>query len=461
MQTPDPNVQRELTLLAGLLVNPDRLDEVVDVLRESDFTVADHRHLWSALIAVHTRRQPIDYVTVHEELVAANGNVKHWADFLARVTMEATSSVHVPHHARAIADLSTIREISKACGECAVEAKSVVPGVQEAVEDFVDRVEAKVFAAAHRRLEGARVTAPRPIVQEVLAAIANREVVGVQTGISELDDVLLGMRPGELFVIAARPGLGKTALGMQIALNVASMGGNIFYAGIEMTNHELVERAIANISGVDSYRIRKRQLTLEDHQALMSAGESMANLQFGMTDDPGMTVPRLRSLARRWVLQSGGLDLMVVDYLQLMKDPTARGGDRVQEITNISRGLKELAKELRVPLIALSQLSRAGDIERPKLSHLRDSGSIEQDADQVALLYMPKSGDNRTRMCGIDKNRHGRTDEVELGFDGATYRFSGTRPWTPGPEHTTPTPRVETFDFDDQGQDRSRRDWDD
>lgn len=448
-------IDSELCLLGSLVMAPERIDDVRDILRPTDFTRVQHRALWEALAFMSSMRTPIDFITLQDHLVkTAGGQPSVWAELLVEVSQSVTSSAHAGHHARRISDVSVLKALRVLLRDFAEEARDIVPGVEGAVATFVERAESALFEAGHRSLSSSAVTSISAALPPVITSLRSQAHLGLQTGIADLDDVLLGLRPGELFIIGARPSKGKTAVAMQIALNVARMGGSSLFVSLEMSREELVERFLCNDAEIDSYNMRQRRLNEDDHARIRESAERLSQLPLGIAEDHATTVARLRSLARRWAGQ-GGLDLLVVDYIQLMSDPELRR-DRVAEVSAISRGLKALAKELRIVVLALSQLSRAGDEGRPRLSHLRESGSIEQDADQVGLLYLKDETPGAPLMLGVDKNRHGRCGDVELAFRPSTYTVGG--PEARWPTSVSAPISTERFNFNDDGTER--RDYD-
>jgi replicative DNA helicase len=254
----------------------------------------------------------------------------------------------------------------------------------------------------------------------VAEATGGKQELGWATGLDDVDHHLSGLRPGELVIVAARPSLGKTAFAAQVALNCAKDGASVLFLSLEMSTSSLAQRMIANLGSIPFTAIRSGRLLPEELGRFHEAAQELGALKIGLIEDNGTTVSRLRGMARRRAANVG-LDLIVVDYLQLMSHPSAK--DRLQEVSAISRSLKSLARELRVPVLAVSQLSRAGSEGRPKLHHLRETGSLEQDADVVVMLW--DDGKGGPLRCSVEKNRHGSTGDMNLFFNKPSLKIAG------------------------------------
>lgn len=439
-----PEIAIEQALLGSLVLGPEYIDEVADVLRPDDFQWLEHRQAYSVMLDMARRREPIGIITLADVLARAHGQAGKWTTIIAEWEAQVTSSAHTRHYAHRVADSAVVKQVAAVCRNAADNAPAIVPGNDRAVADYVESIESRIFQLAHRRAAAARCATPQEALPALIASMRNARIEGLQTGIYDLDEVLLGLRGGEFFVVGARPGVGKTTLAMQIALNVAAMGGMPLFVSLEMTQAEMFERCLCNLGNIDSHDMRRRRLGEAEYARIDAAANTMMGWRMMMCDDAGTTPARLRSIARRTAGQYG-LDIIVVDYIQLMQEP-AYHGDRVAEVSAISRSLKELAREMNVPVVALSQLNRAAEKERPGLHHLRESGSIEQDADQVGLLWADASVAGCPLRCAIEKNRHGKLDVVDLAYRPAFYQISGTQP--------VGLARAESFNFNADGSSR-------
>ncbi|MFN2164742.1 MAG: replicative DNA helicase, partial [Anaerolineae bacterium] len=386
------NPEAEQAVLGSLLIDPDAVIKVASFLKAEDFYQEKNGWIFQAILDLHERREPADFVTVTDELerrrqLAEVGGSPYVLDLINAVP----TAIHVEHYAHIVERTSVLRKLIRAAGQI---AQLAYDETTEDVQEVVDRAEQIVFGVAENRAQR-DLTAVRTIMPDVVDRIDflyhhRGEILGVPTGFKLLDRVLGGLQKSDLIILAARPGVGKTSLAVSIAQNAArKYGKRVALFSLEMSNEQLVQRMLAAETGIDSQRLRLGDIHGEDEwHRLMEAAGALSETHIFIDDTPAVTAMELRTKARRLYAEHD-LDMIVVDYLQLMSGG-GRNENRVQEISNISRGLKGLARELNLPVLALSQLSRAVESrqdKRPILSDLRDSGSIEQDADVVLFIY--------------------------------------------------------------------------
>lgn len=418
-------VEAERAVIGALLLAGERIPDARAVLASEDFETVSLRVTLDALCQLDDARIPIDFISVGNTLKergtfgAAGGH-----EALVELASEVTSAARLAFHCRIVAEASTLRRLMRVCEDAVVEANQVQPGAGQ-VEPFIDLVERSILDVSARRHSAAKLMTVAESLPDVLRSLTDESrISGLETGLCDLDELLRGMRSGELLLLAARPGEGKTAVAGQIALNVAQRGGTVLFLSLEMSRESLIERMLGNLGQIESTVMRDRRFAHADHRrSLDGAAVELGSVgQHIFIDDVGDTsLSRMRALARRCAARHG-LDLIVVDYLQLMHEPGVK--NRWEEVGQVSRGLKALAKERSVPVLALAQLNReAAAGERPRLHHLRESGSMEQDADAVMLLWSSEApGDTIDLNCDVAKNRHGRRGECKLTFAKPFFR---------------------------------------
>ena len=460
------NVEAEQALLGAILVNNDAYDRVSDFLRSEHFSEELHRRVFevaSHLIRSGKLATPATLKTFLGEHDLGGVTVPQ---YLARLAAEATTVINAQDYGRVIYDLAVRRTLIN-IGEDVVNTAYDSPFDMSPREQIEDAERRLYEVAEQGRYEGGFQSFSSALTIAVdLAANAyarDGKLSGVATGMDDLDQKMGGLQKSDLIIVAGRPGMGKTALATNIAFNIARAseaetradgtqhainGGLVGFFSLEMSSEQLATRVIAEQSGVASYKIRRGDITEREFQQISAAAREMHTVPFYIDQSGGISIAQLAARARRLKRQKG-LDLLVIDYLQLLSGSKKAGENRVQELTEITTGLKALAKELNVPVMALSQLSRqveARDDKRPQLSDLRESGSIEQDADVVMFVYReeyylknkePRPGtpehmewqNAMERAHGraeviIGKQRHGPTGTVELAFEGEFTRFS-------------------------------------
>ena len=422
---PPQNVEAEASLIGSLLIDKDAIIKVADIVGQDDFYVTKNSQIFESILALFEHREPIDVVTLADSL-EKKGHLESigGASYLTELVNSVPSSAHVAQYAHIVADKATLRRLI----EAASSINSMAYGEGGALDSVLDEAEQALFAVSQKHLK--QNFTP---IQEVLTSSFERldtlhkdknALRGVPTGYRELDNLLAGLQNSDLIILAARPSMGKTSFALNIAQHVATKEGipvGIF--SLEMSKEQLIDRLLSSEAGIDSWKLRTGNLEDSDFEKINKAMGTLSESPIYIDDSAMANVMEMRTKARR--LQSeNDLGLIVIDYLQLMSGRNSGGDNRVQEISEISRGLKGLARELNVPVIALSQLSRSVEMRSPKipqLSDLRESGSIEQDADVVMFIYREDYYEKESERKGmadllIKKHRNGPTGEVELFF---------------------------------------------
>ncbi|MEJ7763518.1 MAG: replicative DNA helicase [Thermomicrobiales bacterium] len=428
---PPHNMEAEQSLLGSLMIDRDAIIKVASYVRSSDFYLTSNGYIFQAIIDLYNKREPTDFVTLTDELgrrdrLDAVGGVAYLSSLLTSVP----TAVHVEYYGRIVERTSTLRRLIDAGSEI------VAIGYQDGVEAEValDSAERVLF-----QITESRTTKDFRSIAEVLDKFFDQidymqqhrgDVVGVATGFSDMDQLTGGLQRSDLIILAARPSMGKTALALGIAYGAALQHGKkVGIFSMEMSAEQLVQRLLSMETGVDSHRLRLGQIDDGEWDRISRAFGRLSEANIFIDDSAAAGVMDIRSKARRLQAEHG-CDLIVVDYLQLMSG--RRSDNRVQEISEISRGLKGLARELNVPVVALSQLSRAVETRadhRPMLSDLRESGSIEQDADIVMFIYRDEKYDENSDKKGIAeiivaKHRNGPVGSINLRFFDQTARFA-------------------------------------
>jgi replicative DNA helicase len=421
----------EEAVIGAVLINPEAYYDVASFLKAEDFYIHRHRWIWETFSRLHDRRVPIDFLTVSEELdqlgqLAEVGGPA----YLSAVVNNVPSSLHAEAYGRIVEETAIRRRMLSAANDIAKLAYQ-----QDAsVDTVMDEAEKAVFGVSERR-----TTRDLRSIREVLSEyydrmdqLANRdaESYGVPTGFVDLDRLLGGLQPSDLLIIAGRPGSGKTAFMLSAAKNAAQKyKKHVAIFSLEMSSEQLVQRIIAQETGIDSQRLRTAQLSEEEWPLFTHAIEVLGDTVIFLDDTPALTPLQLRTKARRLHLEFQ-LDLILVDYLQLMSSGT-RSENRVQEVSYISRNMKVLARELNVPVLAAAQLSRAIEQradKEPQLSDLRESGSLEQDADIVMFIHRPELYEKDTlkqniAQIKVAKHRNGPVGTIELVFRQQIAKF--------------------------------------
>lgn len=420
---PPHNEEAEVSVLGSILLEKDAIIKVADILTEDDFYSDAHRMIYGTMIELFEHRQPIDLVTLTNKLTEKKLlDTVGGAGYISTLVNSVPSAANITHYAKITADKALLRRLI----ESSNDITSMAYNEKEDTSRVLDEAEQKIFKVAEKHLKGKFIPI-KSILEESFERIDELhkdkdKLRGVPTGFKELDNILAGLQPSDLIVIAARPSVGKTSLALNIAEHVAGNEGiSVALFSLEMSKEQLVDRLLASEAKVDSWKLRTGNLDDSDFPKIGKAMATLSEAPFFIDDSPLINVLEMRTKARR--LQSEkGLGLIIVDYLQLMQGRYSE--NRVQEISEISRSLKGLARELNVPVIALSQLSRQVESrpdKRPILSDLRESGSIEQDADVVMFIYRDELYNSETEKKGIAeiiirKHRNGPTGSIELLF---------------------------------------------
>ncbi len=429
---PPQNIEAEQAVLGAVLIKKEALTEVQEVLKPEDFYREAHRIVYSAMEDLFINNEAVDLVTLTEQLRKKDQLDK--VGGLAFVTALANSvptAANVIYHAKIVREKAELRSLIDAATEIAGKAYEDA----DEVETIMDEAEKKILSIAASRT----VSDFEPIKSILMNSIdristlyeSKGGLTGLSTGFKDLDALTSGLQASDLVLVAARPSMGKTAFTLNIAAHAAMHGHSVAFFSLEMSKEQLVQRMLCSEGAIDSQRLRTGQLEGEEWGKLIGTADKLSKAKIYIDDTPGITVMELRSKARRLKAEHG-LELVVIDYLQLMQGRSARNSDsRQQEISEISRSLKALARELNVPVVALSQLSRSVEsrqVKKPMLSDLRESGSLEQDADIVMFLYREDYYDQDTENKNITeviiaKHRNGPVDTVSLFFQKEFTKF--------------------------------------
>lgn len=422
------SVEAEQSVLGSVLIDPEKLTDIVETINASDFYIPEHGEIFDAMCEIFNKNRRIDVVTLIDTLVSRGVYNEEECKRYVRVIAETVPSAsNVGDYAQIVRDKALLRALIDASGEISENAYSA----RGEVGYILDDAEQKIFDLARKSDIKSFVSIKSALLETFRQIDLVREnpeaAAGTKTGYSDLDRLLVGLGAGDLVLIGARPGMGKTSFAMNIATNIAKRTKKtVCVFSLEMTSSQLASRMLSSEALVDSYAIRQGNLSASDTDRLANAAASLSDCDILIDDTSSISVMKMKAKLRR----IKKLGLVVVDYLQLMQSDR-KVDSRVLEVGDISRGLKLLAKDLGVPCICCAQLSRAsdkrtGENSRPQLSDLRDSGAIEQDADIVMFLHGdyaksdPKSSEAE---CIIAKNRHGQAGTIKLGWIGAYTKF--------------------------------------
>jgi replicative DNA helicase len=432
---PPQSLEAEQSVLGSVLIDRDAIVEVAEFLRPDDFYRQANGLIYGAMVELFERREPIDIVTVaealerKEELDAIGGR-----SYLSSLSNQTPTAVHAVQYARIVERKAVLRNLIAAAGKIAGIGYEDPAEIQEAI----DRAETELYAVSERRVH-AGFSPLRSLLHEAFDRLdylhSHRgEISGISTGFTELDALTTGLQKSDLVIVAARPSVGKTSLALNMAEHAAVRDGkSVGIFSLEMSKEQLVLRLLSSVGDIDSQRLRTGFLEDMDFNRVANAMTSLSEASIYIDDTPNISTMELRTKARRLQAEAG-LDLVIVDYLQLMQaSTTSRDANRVQEVSEISRGLKALAREIGVPVIALSQLSRQPEMresKEPRLSDLRESGAIEQDADLVMFLWREKDRAQDDEASDVEeinlhlaKHRNGPTGRVKLMFKKRQTRF--------------------------------------
>lgn len=430
------NLEAEESVLGSIFFSESELKMIADKLQVEDFYNPKHQEIYQALLKLNQNGNSIDIITVSNFLENTNSLEKAGGrDYIIYLSSVMPSTANLPEYINIVKDKSVLRKLQESFSSLIEASRSV-----EDTPHFIDQVEKEIFNITKDRRSTDFVNIA-DAAETTLSKIAEQaqnasDISGLDTGYNELNKFTLGLQPSDLLIVAARPGVGKTAFALNMALNVGLLPQtpHIAFFSLEMGVEQLVMRLLSSISGVENTRLRKGELEQMDWEKLQTGVHNLKGSNIYFDDSGTVNILDLRSKCRK-LKQNSKLDLVIVDYLQLLSGSQHNKGNRVQEVSEISRVLKEMARELKVPVIALSQLSR--NLEQrtnktPMMSDLRESGSIEQDADIIVFLYvkeedkLDESRRNLTQFV-VAKNRHGQPGDFELLFNKNTSTFSNQR----------------------------------
>ncbi len=430
---PPQNLDAEKSLLGAILIEEEVLADATEIVRPADFYDKNHGLIFASMLRLFEKHKPVDLLTLTEELQKKGElEVIGGSAYLTDLTNYVPTAAHAEAYAEMVAQKAVRRRLIKASADITELGYDESTTTQELLE----KAEAELFSVSDQSLKQDLIS-----IENILADSFDRieelhknkgSLRGIRTGYRDLDNITAGLQRSDLIILAARPAMGKTTLVTNLAYNVATIEKKpVLFFSLEMSKEQLIDRMLADASGVDSWNIRTGNLSDDDFAKLSEAMGEMSEAPIFIDDTPGLSVLEMRTKARR-AAHENPLGLIVVDYLQLMQATGNHNGNRVQEVSEISRGLKLIARELNVPLIALSQLSRSVESRTPpipQLADLRESGSIEQDADLVAFIYRPgyyepdnPDVQNITDLI-IAKHRNGPVGKVQLYFHPERLRF--------------------------------------
>lgn len=425
---PPASIEAEMCMLASMMLDKEVVGQVVTMVTGEMMYQADHQIIFDVLSKLYEQNRPIDAVIVREELTKRQVFEEiGGTPYLAAILNSVPSAAHGAHYASIVKEKALLRQLIHASNEILRDAYSP----HEQAEIVLDRAEKRIFEIAEKKVTGS-VSAMEDVLHEVFEMIENRGQRGIETGFFELDDMMNGLQNGEMIIVAARPSMGKTALAMNMMEHIAAdsrLPCAVF--SLEMSKQQLAQRMLCSRGQIDAHKLRKGLLQSHEYAHLANVVGELAKAPMWVDDSAGLTIMELRAKARRLKLQHD-VKCIMIDYMQLMDNPGVES--RQQQISEISRGVKAVARELSIPVICLSQLNRASegrDGHRPRMSDLRESGSIEQDADVIMLLHRedyyrmaePDFQPDNIAEIIIAKQRNGPTGTVKLTFMNKTTRF--------------------------------------
>jgi replicative DNA helicase len=427
VRIPPHSRDAEESVIGALLLDKDAIIAVAEFLHSKDFYDEKHEEIFKCCLELYEERTPIDVLTVADRLKRKKVLKRiGGASYLAELASKVPTAAHVEHYGKIVKDAATKRSLMSAASKLV----SLSMDDSLAANELLDKAEAEVFSLTQKHLS--QTFTP---VREALAESFDRldelhkqaeGLRGVPTGYKDLDDTLAGMQKSNLLILAARPGVGKTSLALNIAQNITvGYQRPVALFSLEMSKEELVDRLLVAQADIDAWRLKTGKLSEEDFTALSNAMGVLAEAPLYIDDTPALTILEMRTKARRLQVEVG-IDLIIVDYLQLARSRQLE--NRVQEVSEISQGLKNLARELKLPVLAISQLSRAVEQrgeKRPQLADLRESGSIEQDSDVVMFLWREDEEKTENIVLDVAKHRNGPLKSIKLFFRGDRIKFYG------------------------------------
>lgn len=419
------NTEAEKAVIGGIFLKQNALTDIAEFLSPDDFYNKDLKMIYASILDLYNENKAIDPILILEK----NKNIKN--DTFYEVIESVQTAANILEYARIIKDKAKLRNLQ----DSATKIVEMTSDEEETTEDIIDRSEALIFKIAENS-NTRNVISIKDMMTSEFQRLQNTydnkgTTVGISSGFSDFDQMTNGFNPSDLVILAARPAMGKTAFALNLALNAAKTNKSILIFSLEMSSSQLLQRFIAIEAGIGLQKIRTGFLSENDWGRMGLASETLMKTQLNIADLPNATVMEIRTVARR-MKAAGKLDMILIDYLQLIKGSSGKNENRQQEISDISRSLKGIARELDVPIIALSQLSRATEQRadrRPMLSDLRESGAIEQDADMVAFLYRDDYYNEESEAKGITeiiigKQRNGPVGTVKLRFFHELTKFA-------------------------------------
>ncbi|MCL4374269.1 replicative DNA helicase [Patescibacteria group bacterium] len=434
VKLPPQDIEAEKSVLGAVLIDTSAMNIVAEYLKEEHFYLPEHQMIFAAMLVLFEKQQPIDLVTTKNQLQQM-GNLKKTggASYLSNLINSVPSSAHIDHYGRIVKSQYTKRRLIEFSSRLVERAFDE----QADIKKLLDQAESEIFSLSQQHLHRDFIE-----LKEVLAESFERleefmktgaGLRGVATGYKDLDNKLAGMQDSNLLILAARPGIGKTTLALNIALHIATKEKRpVGFFSLEMSKEELVDRLLVGQADIDAWRLKTGKLSDDDYKRLTEAMGELSEAPIYIDDTPGASILEMRTKARKLKVEKN-IKVVVVDYLQLA-DAGKRFDSRVQEVSFVSQGLKNLARELKIPVLAISQLSRAVEqrgTKKPQLADLRESGAIEQDADVVMFLYQEDDSEDlldqskRLVKLFIAKHRNGPIGEIDLMFRGDRVRFYG------------------------------------
>ncbi len=429
---PPHDLEAEKSVLGAILIDSSAINNVAEFLRPEHFYQPEHQIIFSAMLSAFEKQQPIDLVTI-QDILKKDGNLKKIGGkaYLSELINTVPTSAYIEHYGMIVKNHYTKRKLIEIASGLVTKAFDETGDVK----NLLDKAEAEIFSLAQQHLHQDFIEL-KTILGESFERLERfmkekREFRGIPTGFIELDKKLAGLQDSNLIILAARPGIGKTSFALNITANIAVKEKiPVGFFSLEMSKEELVDRLLVGQADIDAWRLKTGKLSEEDYKKLTEAMGELYEAPIFIDDTPGQSIIEMRSKARKLMVEKK-IHFLVVDYLQLA-DPGRKLEGRVQEVSFISQGLKNLARELKIPVLAVSQLSRAVEqrgTKKPQLSDLRESGSIEQDADVVMFLYQDEDAEDlidqnkRLVKLYIAKHRNGPTGELDLMFRGDRVKF--------------------------------------
>jgi len=419
------NTEAEKAIIGGIFLKQNALTDIVEFLSPDDFYNKDLKIIYTAILELYNENKAIDPILILEK----NKNIKN--DTFYEVIESVQTAANVIEYAHIVKDKAKLRNLQ----DSATKIVEMTSDEEETTEDIIDRSEALIFKIAENN-NTRNVISIKDMMNSEFTRLQNvydnkGTTIGISSGFTDFDQMTNGFNPSDLVILAARPAMGKTAFALNLALNAAKTNKSILIFSLEMSSSQLLQRFIAIEAGIGLQKIRTGFLSENDWGRMGLASETLMKTQLNIADLPNATVMEIRTVARR-MKAAGKLDMILIDYLQLIKGSSGKNENRQQEISDISRSLKGIARELDVPIIALSQLSRATEQRadrRPMLSDLRESGAIEQDADMVAFLYRDDYYNEESEAKGITeiiigKQRNGPVGTIKLRFFHELTKFA-------------------------------------